>query len=96
MSTELGKFPLERVVRIYELGMTRVILTPAGITFKMPETKLGVSLTWPEIVEAAHTPDNVQSIYEGRPLEFLKRQAAEALKRSIKKIEEKETHETQV
>src|SRR5258708_35188706 len=87
MSTELKPDQkLRRQVKVYSIeGQLIVTLTNVGISFQAPRTKLAVHLTWPEVVKACHTPDNVPSIFEGRPVEFLQRQAQEATKRAVKK-----------
>lgn len=82
---------LRRLVHVYGVpGAVVVTLTNAGISFQVPRTKLSVHLSWLETVKFCHTPDNVPSIFEGRPLEFLIKQQQEAEKRAVKKAAKKE------
>jgi len=77
---------LRRVVKVYGVeGGVFVTLTHDGIEFKMPRTKVGVSMTWPQAVNASSTPSNVPSKFEGQPMKFLIDQAEKATKRSVKR-----------
>jgi hypothetical protein len=77
---------LRRIIKVYgvESGVI-VTLTHAGIEFKIPKTKLGVSMPWTKAVESCLTPSNLPSKFEGRPLDFLKTQATEVVKRAVKR-----------
>lgn len=87
MSAELREDQkLRRVIKVYGIeGGVIVTLTHSGISFKVPRTKLGVEMTWPEAVKACRVSDNLPAKFEGRPMEFLIDQTVKAAKRAIKK-----------
>ena len=77
---------LRRLVKVYGIeGNVVATLTHEGIEFKVPKTKIGVTLTWPDAVKASSTPSNVPSKHEGRPLEFLLDQSSKQAKRAEKR-----------
>jgi hypothetical protein len=92
MSTELEPGQkLRRLVKVYGIeGMVVATFTHEGIEFKIPKTKLGVMLTWPDAVQASGTPSNVPSKHEGRPMEFLLDQSYKQAKRSVERELKKE------
>jgi hypothetical protein len=79
----------KKEMKVYSVeGPVILLLSPEGIEFKAKGTKVGVSATWPEIVASCKTPENVPSKFNDRPLEFLKFQAQEQLKRTTKRLAE--------
>lgn len=68
---------LKREVRVYGIEQDVIAkLTEEGIEMSMPGFKNKISGTWEEIAKALHTPKNVLSYLEGRPIDFLKHQAS--------------------
>jgi hypothetical protein len=79
---------LRRAVKVYGIeGLVYVTLTSNGIEFKVPRTKVGVTVTWPQAVKACQTPSNVPSKFEGDPIKFLIDQAEKVTKRAVKKAQ---------
>jgi hypothetical protein len=79
---------LRRSIKVYGIeGGVIVTLRHQGIEFTIPRTKVGVGMSWKKAVESCFVPSKAASIFEGRPTEFLQRQAQEATKRRIKKAE---------
>jgi hypothetical protein len=62
-----------------------VILSPEGIEFKPQGMKKGVHITWPEIVAASHTPEDVRSRDLGNPIAFLQAQITKRPKRDTER-----------
>ena len=89
MSAVLGEDQkLRRIIKVYGVaGSVIVTLTHDGLEFKMPRTKVGIGMSWKKAVDSCLTPQNVPSKFEGRPMEFLISQAAEAEKRAVKKAD---------
>lgn len=87
---------LRRVIKVYGIeGAVYVTLHPMGIEFTVPGTKLGVGMSWKKAVESSLTAQNLPSKFEGKPLEFLQYQAAQATKRAVKRADKKENDEAQ-
>lgn len=76
------KSPIKRLIRVYGLD-SDVILTidELGVYMQVPGTKLKISIGWHEIASHAHTPLNVPSYLEGRPIEMLKHMMAKKVKK---------------
>jgi hypothetical protein len=69
-----GDQQLKRSLNV--LGMELVVTISAeGIVFKPKRGKLGITATWPAIIEASRTPDNSPSRFCGVPVEWLKHQS---------------------
>ena len=83
---------LRRLVKVYGVGSAYVTLTCDGIAFSVPGTKLGIGMPWAKAVASCDTPQNLPSKFEGRPMDFLQYQAAEATKRAVKRLDKKETN----
>lgn len=82
---------LRRIIKVYGIeGGVIVTLRHQGIEFTIPRTKVGVGMSWQKAVESCLVPSKAASIFEGRPTDFLKKQAQEAAKRRVKKAQ-KET-----
>lgn len=85
---------LRRELKIYGIENLVVLsITKDGITLKAKGTKLGVTLSWVQLVEACALPNNIPSKFQGRPYEFLKFQAAEHQKKATAKLAKKISEE---
>ena len=62
---------VERRVPIGGVGTVVFGLSAQGITARVKGTKIKLRVNWMGVVEAMHTPGNVPSFLEGRPVEFL-------------------------
>ena len=82
---------LTRIITVYGVGSVIVRISPDGIEFKVPRTKVGVGMSWRRAAEFCLTPSNVPSKLEGRPVEFLLDQKAKQEKRAVKRADKKET-----
>jgi hypothetical protein len=88
--------PLRREVKIYGIeGLVVVSIAHAGLELKAKGTKLGVAITWPELLGASATPKNVPSKFESRAYEFLVHQAKEKAGRDFKRLEKNIAKELQ-
>jgi hypothetical protein len=92
---ELTEKGIRRTVSVYGVGTLLATFTRTGIVFKAPGTKIGASLTWPQVLEACQLPDNIPSKFEGRPTEFIKHQIEEHTKSVAKRIAVKVAQEIQ-
>lgn len=74
--TKLDK-AIKRQIKVHgvESDIT-VRLSEQGVEMSIPGTKTWISADWLTVAKALHTPGNVPSYLEGRPVEFLKHQAA--------------------
>lgn len=79
---------LRRLVKVYGIeGLVEVTLSKDGVSFRIPRTKMTVSMTWPQAVEACDTPGNVPCFLAHNPVDTLKHQVKQVQKRAAKKAE---------
>jgi len=87
---------IKREVKVYGVENSVIaFFSSQGIQFKAKGTKIGVTITWPEIVKACAVPSNMPSRFAGRPYEFLQYQALEQQKRFTKRLGNEITKEIQ-
>lgn len=70
-------------------GNVTIKISSTGIVFKAKGTKLGVSATWPEIVNSCSTPRSLPRKFDKRPCEFLSHQADAQIRRQAKRSEQR-------
>jgi hypothetical protein len=79
---------LKRVIRVNGIVPPVIAsITRDGITFKVAESKVGVSQTWTKLVAACNTPPNVPQFLAGQPIKYLQRVSSQIVKNKIKKEE---------
>jgi hypothetical protein len=96
MPPVLGDKCLRREIKIYGIENNCVLgFSNQGVEIKAKGTKLGVTITWPELVKACATPVNVPSKFESRAYEFLIHQAKERTAREAKRLQKQIAKELQ-
>lgn len=77
---------LRRLVKVYGIeGLVEVTLSKDGVSFRVPRTKMTVSMTWPAAVAACETPGNVPCFLAGNPVQTLQHQVKQVQRRAEKK-----------
>lgn len=80
MATQL-KGTIKRAIHVHGVSAPiNVSITQDGIDLAVAGMKSRISISWPSIVGHCQTPNKCPSFLFGKPLEFLKAQAASKAK----------------
>jgi hypothetical protein len=87
---------LRRSIAIYGIeGLVIATITAEGITFKVQGGKLGICITWDEVVRASTVPAQSPERLQGDPYVFLQWQTQQIRKRRSKRLLRELQRETQ-
>jgi hypothetical protein len=67
---------VRRTIVVPGVGNVVIELSSAGIKFRAPGTKLGVSAQWADLVNSCKAPPGLPKKFENNPLAFLQHQAS--------------------
>lgn len=81
---------LKRRIKIWGVDYPVIVaMTREGLEFRLEikGARANITQTWPQILGACRTPDNVPSFLEGQPTKYLQYLASQATKNKLKKLE---------